>query len=127
MNRDDSLPDGAAPADIRVIRADGTMIHASSGNLVERGLAVVLESPLEAGEAVTVRALLPDHEARLLVPVRLDCRVNHQVALTDGANRFRVALSVTHLEPADRRRLLTFIRQASRRTGTLDGSGEGRA
>lgn len=127
MNREDSLHDGPAPAGIRVIRADGTVLEAADGSLVERGLAVLLDSPLEANEAVTVRALLPDYMNRVLVPVRLDCRVNHQVALSDGAGSYRVGLSITHLEPTDRHRLLAFVRQASRPRKGLDDGGEDRA
>ena len=119
MSDKDQFPRTAWKQEIHLIRANGESIVAVSESLVQRGLAVLVDTPLVAGEHLEVRAILPNHEAHRLEPVSLECRVNYLVELTRPAARFRAGLTVTRMQPADRERLVAFIRQeARRRRGT---------
>ncbi len=119
MHYKEQFPRTAWKQEIHLVRASGETIVAVSESLLQRGLAVLVDTPLVAGESVEVRAILPNHEEHRLEPIVLQCRVNYLVELTRPAARFRAGLTVTHMQPADRERLVAFIRQeARRRQGT---------
>ncbi len=115
MSDKEHLPRTAWKQEIRLIRANGESIVAVSESLLQRGLAVLVDTRLNAGEHLEVQAILPNHEHHRLEPVSLECRVSYLVELTRPAARFRAGLTVTRMQPADRERLVAFIRQEARR------------
>ncbi|QIT56154.1 hypothetical protein HC341_13695 [Aquisalimonas sp. 2447] len=115
MSDKEQLPRTAWKQEIHLVRANGECIVAVSESLLQRGLAVLVDTPLIAGEHLEVRAILPNHEAHRLEPISLECQVSYLVELTRPAARFRAGLTVTRLHPADRERLVAFIRQEARR------------
>lgn len=111
----DQLPRTAWEQEIRLVRGTGDTVSAHSESLFQRGLAVLVDTPLVTGEIVDVHAVVPNHEAHRLEPIHIRCQVSYLVELTRPAARFRAGLTVTHMAPADRERLLAFVRQEARR------------
>lgn len=111
----DQLPRTAWEQEIHLVRATGETVSAYSESLFQRGLAVLVDTPLVTGETLDVHAVLPDHEAHRLEPIHIQCQVSYLVELTRPAARFRAGLTVSRMAPADRERLLAFVRQEARR------------
>lgn len=120
MSDKEQLPRTAWKQEIHLVRASGESIVAVSESLLQRGLAVLVDTPLVAGEQLEVRAILPNHEEHRLEPITIECEVSYLVELTRPAARFRAGLAVTRMRAADRERLVAFIRQEARRRQSED-------
>ncbi|MEX0731915.1 MAG: hypothetical protein WED00_18425 [Aquisalimonadaceae bacterium] len=112
---DQDLPKTPWRQEIRLTRESGEVLTAVSESLLNGGLAVLLNRAVRTGEQLILDAVLPNHAAHRLEPVRMHCRVAYLVALTHPPDTLRAGLTILQIDPSHKQRLLRFARERIQR------------